>query len=119
MPDVTGFSALLGVNTDNINKYVPRKPGCYVLDRTTTSGFEVCYTGRADVSLEDRLKDYVGSKYRYFKFLELPDKKSAFEMECKVFHNLKPVDNVIHPDAPNGTSYICPMAGCPNGKRSR
>lgn len=95
---------------------MPKAPGCYVLDRSTTAGFEVHYTGRADYDLTDRLSDYIGTKYKYFKFLELASRKAAFEMECKVYHNLKPVDNIIHPDAPDGTSYTCPMAGCPNAR---
>jgi len=117
MADVTGFSALHGITKENIKLYVPSGPGCYVLDRSTTAGFEVHYTGRADYDLPKRLSDYVGTKYLYFKFLSLPSRQAAFEMECKVYHNLKPVDNLIHPDAPDGTNYTCPAAGCPNARR--
>jgi hypothetical protein len=114
MPDVTGFSALHAINADNIKLYVPKAPGCYVLDRSTTAGFEVHYTGRADYDLTDRLSDYINTGYRYFKFLELPNRQAAYEMECKVYHNLKPVDNRIHPDVPDRTSYTCPFCPKPN-----
>ena len=112
MPDVSGFSDLHSITKENIKLHVPSEPGCYVLDRSTTGGFEVHYTGRADYDLASRLNDYVGKRYLYFKFLSLSNRKAAFEMECKVYHNLKPVDNLIHPDAPDGTNYTCQMPGC-------
>jgi hypothetical protein len=111
MPDVVGFSNNLALNRANINKYVPRTPGCYVLDRSSTGSFEVHYTGRADYDLEERLGSWLGTQYLYFKFLSLSDRKSAYEMECKVYHNLRPVDNRMHPDAPDNTNYTCPF--CP------
>jgi hypothetical protein len=117
MPDVAGFSNLHSITKENIEFEVPKEPGCYVLYRSTGAVFEVYYTGRADYDLTDRLRDYIGTRYLYFRFLNLPNRKAAFEMECKVYHNLKPVDNVIHPDASDGTNYTCPMAGCPRAQR--
>jgi hypothetical protein len=114
MPDVAGFSTLHALSAENVKLHVPKAPGCYVLDRSSTGGFEVHYTGRADYDLEQRLNSWVGSQYLYFKFLSLADRKAAYEMECKVYHNLKPVDNRIHPDAPDGTSYTCPFCPTPN-----
>jgi hypothetical protein len=119
MPDVKGFSALHALNRENVNLYVPKTPGCYVLDRSSTGGFEVHYTGRADYDLEERLCSWVGKGYLYFKFLSLPDRKSAYEMECKVYHNLNPVDNKMHPDAPDNTSYTCPHCPQPNSQLYR
>jgi hypothetical protein len=112
MADIQGFSTLHALNRDNVKLYVPKTPGCYVLDRSTTGGFEVYYTGRADYDLEERLCSWVGAGYLYFKFLSLPDRKSAYEMECKVYHNFRPVDNKMHPDSPDGANYRCPH--CPN-----
>jgi hypothetical protein len=111
MPDVTGFSNNLALTKENVKLYVPKTPGCYVLDRSSSGPFEVYYTGRADYDLEERLCSWVGSGYLYFKFLSLPDRKAAYEMECKVYHNLSPIDNKVHPDAPDNTSYACPR--CP------
>ena len=113
MADVSGFSENFALTKENVKKYVPNKPGCYVLDRTTSGPFTVHYTGRADYDLEERLLSWVG-KYSYCKFLALPDRKSAYEMECKVYHNLNPVDNKMHPDAPDNTSYTCPFCPKPN-----
>lgn len=114
MPDVTGFSSMLTLDADNVKRFVPKTPGCYVLDRSRGGNFEVYYTGRADYDLEQRLNSWVGSSYLHFRFLQLPNRQSAFEMECKVYHNLNPVDNKMHPDAPDNTSYTCPFCPKPN-----
>ena len=46
-------------------------------------------------------------------------KKAAYELECQIYHDLEPVENIIHPDAPDGTSYSCPVSGCAKAAKTR
>jgi len=85
--------------------------GTYVLGRQEPNNFIVNYVGRSDTDLNDRLKDWEGSKYTHFKFGFFETAKAAFEKECTVFHDFggsAKLDNDIHPDRPNGSGWRCP-----------
>jgi hypothetical protein len=112
MADVTGFSDLKALTEETINSFVTKtSPGVYVLDGSATGAFNVDYVGRSDSDLAGRLKQWVGS-YRYFRAVYCSSPKEAFELECKVYHNLHPIDNKAHPARPAGTNYPCPEAKC-------
>lgn len=91
--------------------------------------FLVRYYGRTDgntKTLRSRIEDHLGdvtnranriydSSY-YFWFETANSDKEAYEQECRDFHSFGIhetndfVDNDIHPDKPNGKSYLhCPV----------
>jgi len=122
MEDVlAGFSGLEGLNDANIDKFVAGGSiGVYVLDKAQPGPFKVYYVGRSDTDVAKRLKTWVADGgYGYFKFRYMASAKAAYELECKIYHALSPTDNDIHPDAPNGTSYTCPVSGCVNAQKMR
>jgi hypothetical protein len=108
------FSDLLRLSNSEVESHVRlSSPGVYALDRTTTRGFTVNYVGRADDDLARRLKEHVTEDvYKYFKYEYVNSARAAFEMECKLYHSYRNLDNQIHPARPKGTSYPCPVAGC-------
>jgi hypothetical protein len=109
----TGLYGPHQLNQQNINQYLAGKgPGVYVLDSTTDGNFKVDYVGRSDDDLPGRLKKWIGEGYAYFKYGYYKTMKAAFEKECQIYHDFDPPDNIIHPDAPNGTNYVCPVSGC-------
>ena len=69
------------------------------------------YVGRADTDLNDRVKDHVDEGYESFKYSYATSPKDAFEKKCENYHDFgenKSLDNKIHPDRPNGSSWECP-----------
>ena len=66
----------------------------------------------ADEDLNNRLKAWVGSKYKFFKFDYATSPKNAFEKECELWHDYGgpqgKLDNERHPQRPNGTDWKCP-----------
>jgi len=84
-------------------------PGVYVLDDTDSSHpFNNAYVGRSDTDVNGRLHDWTGKGYKYFKFAYCSSAKAAFEVECELYHDLKPPDNVNHPARPSGSNWVCP-----------
>ena len=85
-------------------------PGAYALGRHDGETFFVAYVGRSDSDLNDRLKDWTGTKYKHFKYGFLETSKAAFDKECILFHDFggtDKLDNEIHPDRPNGSGWRC------------
>lgn len=84
--------------------------GNYALGYMKEDTFIVQYVGRADKDLNKRLKDWVG-KYIKFKYSYASSPKDAFEKECKNYHDFgeNKLDNKIHPDRPDGSSWECPV----------
>jgi hypothetical protein len=67
------------------------------------------YVGRSDDNINKRLKNWVGSKYSYFKFEYYSSAKAAFEKECNLYHDWEnQIDNKQHPDRPDETNWKCP-----------
>ena len=72
--------------------------------------FIVQYVGRSDSDLNDRAKHGIG-QYKEYKYSIARTIKEAFEKECRNYHDFgenAKLDNDIHPDKPDGTSYECP-----------
>lgn len=83
-------------------------PGAYALGYTLQNGkFRITYVGRADHDLNDRVKDHVGERAE-FKYAFYDTAEDAFYKECELYHVFDPVDNLIHPDSPDGTNLKCP-----------
>jgi hypothetical protein len=109
------FSEGKSLTSTNIDTLVTSKsPGVYQLDRVQEGPFHTHYVGRSDDDVAGRLKKWVGGKYLYFKFVYSSSAQAAFELECHLYHDLKPPDNDLHPAKPPGTSYRCPVIGCRN-----
>ncbi len=73
--------------------------------------FIVQYVGRADSDVNARLKQHIGEKYKQFKYSYATSPKAAFEKECQNYHDFsdsKRLDNKIHPDRPQNSSWKCP-----------
>jgi hypothetical protein len=106
------FSGMFALTQNNVDAFTMSQAGVYVLDRSQSDPFAVYYVGRSDDDLKGRLKQWVGTRYVYFKYLHTGTTKAAYELECAVYHKLKPPDNIIHPAVPSGTLYSCPERGC-------
>lgn len=98
------------LTTENIDLYVLKKKiGNYALGYLRNAKFIPKYVGRSDNDLNDRLKKYVNSNYKRFRFMYQTSAKNAFLKECENYHDFEEqLDNDIHPDKPNGTNWKCP-----------
>lgn len=110
----TGLNGPYSLTTDGIDDNVTRiSPGTYVHGRTNGDGFIVKYVGRSDSDVNGRLKQWVGKGYPEFKFGYLDSPKAAFEKECHIYHDFGgpsgELDNEIHPQRPEGSSWQCPV----------
>lgn len=108
------FSETISLSEKMIDQSINYKsPGTYVLDKTPSGPFTVSYVGRSDDDVAGRLKKHaVKGVYKYFKFEYAANARSAFERECSLYHYYPNLDNYIHPARPEGTRYLCPVAGC-------
>lgn len=119
MDVLEGFSKLHSLNNAEIETHVADVSiGVYILDKYQAGPFTTHYVGRSDDDVAKRLKKWVSDGgFLYFKVKYETTKKAAYELECQIYHDLKPVENIIHPDAPNGTSYTCPVSSCANAQK--
>ena len=116
----TGLFGAYKFTQDNIDKYCATAGiGVYALDKTKDGNFTVAYVGRSDSDLPGRLAKHLGKGYQYFKYGYFETTLAAFERECRIYHDFNPPDNDIHPDAPDGTSYTCPVGGCARAKKTQ
>lgn len=93
-----------------VRALIPRgRPGTYLLYRM---GRPV-YAGRSDLDLQHRLITHArAGRGDYFGFNTYPDPARAFDMECALFHALKPItSNVIHPASPGHSGRKCFICG--------
>lgn len=90
-----------------------RRPGVYILGDENDGQLVFRYVGRSDHCLQTRLLTH-GLLYRcsYFIFSYTDTAREAFELESKWWHDCKNSGknllNIIHPDSPSGTSFLCP-----------
>jgi hypothetical protein len=124
---LTGLGESL-LDTKTIDSVVTRKSaGTYVLGHIETKKekgeekktFVVEYVGRSDDDINGRLKKWVGSKYKRFKFGYYGSPKAAFEKECSIYHDFgekELLDNDRHPDRPEKANWKCPRCDIFNGE---
>lgn len=99
----------------DVDAYVQRVlPGAYILSRDQRTAH---YVGRSDTDLASRLKSHIssGKDYAWFWFEPTTSSIRAYYFECEWYHKYLPPDNSNHPSAPPGTSWKCPIPGCPWG----
>ncbi|MBF6547613.1 GIY-YIG nuclease family protein [Nocardia brasiliensis] len=69
-----------------------------------------CYVGRSDTNLRRRLLEHcTAARGYYFSYNVHRTPAQAFSMECCLYHALRPLDNVLHPDVPDHASMQCPF----------
>jgi len=111
----TGLKGHFSLTENGIDKEVTKtSAGVYALGHLNNDNtFIVSYVGRSDEDLNGRLKQWVGEKnYKNFKYDYFPSSKSAFEKECRLYHDFggkEKLDNDIHPDRPKNTNWECPV----------
>jgi hypothetical protein len=106
----TGLSGPFNLTADGVSAAVKQKsPGAYALGKTENGAFAVHYVGRSDVDLAARLQQHVFKWYPHFKCGYLPSPKSAFEKECRLYHDFNPPDNDVHPARPSNSNWGCPV----------
>ena len=110
----TNLNGPYNLTDETIDEKVTKtSSGVYVLGYVDTDGkFVVHYTGRSDDDVNDRLCDWVGSKYSKFKFGYFSSAKAAFEKESRIYHDFgesKELDNEVHPRRPDDTTWECPV----------
>ncbi len=106
------MSGPYSLSSEEIDRVVNKgSPGNYALGKKNDKGtFLVSYVGRADSDLNARLKQWADeSELPFFKYSYATSPKSAFEKECRNFHDFSPPKNKIHPDRPNGSDWKCPV----------
>ncbi len=106
------------LDKENIdNEITKTSAGNYALGyKDDKGGFAVCYVGRSDSDVKDRLMKHLDDKKKYtsFKFSYASSPKEAYEKECRNYHEwggCKGLENIIHPDSPNGITRKCPVCG--------
>lgn len=109
MAPATGLQGPYELTSNSIDRTVSlNKIGAYAVSTSTQDTFTVTYVGRSDSDVAGRLKKYVGTKYKRFKFDYFSTPKAAFEKECGMYHDFNPPDNEIHPDRPENSDWKCP-----------
>lgn len=84
--------------------------------------FIVCYVGRSDTDLRERMKHGVDDmladpscRYERFKFSYANSVKEAYEKECRNYHDFGGPEgflrNKVHPAKPSGYYGACPKCG--------
>ena len=73
--------------------------------------FQIRKVSHVDGDLGKELRKYIG-KYSGFRFKFFRSTRYAFDKECQIYHQLKPVDNIKHPDRPINTKFLCSVADC-------
>ena len=105
----TGLSGPYRLSFDEIDAVVMRKSaGVYALGHADAQGrFCINHIGRSDTDIRARLFENIGSEM-LFKFGYFGSSQTAFEKECKLFHDISPPGNRLHPGRPKGTRWRCP-----------
>ena len=109
------FSRWLPLNADILSRNVQDQIGAYLLSRSkeNVTDPQIHYVGRADTKLRRRLAGYVSrGTYKHFRFTYVESVKKGFELECRLYHHIEPIDNEYHPDHPDGRDYPCPDPYC-------
>jgi len=83
------------------------RPGAFVLGGSGTFTLRDARVGRSDTNVNNQLHVYVGS-YNYFAYEYCFSAQDAFECECRLFHDVMPHDNPVHPQRPPRTTWKCP-----------
>ena len=99
------------LNAQVIGRTVTRRSaGAYVVNSVVGGAASVRLVGRADADLAARLREYVGL-YASFAFVYAASPATAYEVECRIYHALRPPENAGHPLRPADAEGPCPVCG--------
>lgn len=116
--------------TENRLNNLPTKKGVYVFGKMfkpknkKIKKFKPMYVGRSDTNLKVEIKqqyqNHVDKGLTHFKYVEKKKPKTAFELECSLYHEFgksKKLINQIHPARPKPKKDYpkCTELGC-NGE---
>lgn len=104
-------SVLVGpheLSFDCLERTLPRQRiGVFAIGHVDPAGtFRVQRVGRDEEDVQARLRSLIGSANK-FKFALVHSAFEAFEIECELFHKLRPPSNVTHPNCPPGSGWKC------------
>lgn len=93
---------------DSLERALPkRRIGVFAIGHIDPAGiFRVQRVGRDQSDVQERLRGFIGSGNK-FKYALAGTAFEAFELECELFHKLKPPSNIMHPDRPQGSGWKC------------
>jgi hypothetical protein len=104
-------SDLLGphrLDFESVEAKVPRiKPGAYALGYLDhRNNFFLNKIGRFDADLRSGLKELIGTS-AYFKFVTTDTSRTAFESECRLYHEYS-LESGFHPVRSANKDWTCP-----------
>lgn len=99
------------LNAQVIGRTVTRKSaGVYIVNSVAGGVATPRLVGRADADVAASLREYVGV-YASFAFVYASSPAGAYEIECQIYHALKPPESTRHPIKPAGAEGACPICG--------
>jgi hypothetical protein len=94
-----------------IERTIRRKSaGVYVLSALEEGVASARRVGRSDDDIAEALRESIGL-YSHFAFVYAPSPKGAYEVECEIYHSLRPPENPTHPAKPTEMAWVCPVCG--------
>ena len=87
---------------------VPESPGVYVFFNAING--PVLYVGRSDKNLRKRIQN---RGYQYYAYISCSSAYEAYIFESGFYHDLKPVDNKLHPARPRLGKFPNLISFCP------
>ena len=73
--------------------------------------FHIKKVSHVDGDLGKELRKFIG-KYSGFRFKFSRSTRNAYDKECQIYHQFKPIKNIAHPTRPRHTKYVCPVVDC-------
>jgi hypothetical protein len=108
IPSLSGPHSL---STKIIERTITRKsPGVYLLSAVEDGVVSVRRVGRSNDDVAAHLKECIGL-YSQFAFAYASSRENAYEIECVVYHSMKPPENTKHPGKPADAVWRCPLCG--------
>ena len=73
--------------------------------------FHIKKVSHVDGDLGKELRKFIG-KYSGFRFKFCRSTRNAYDKECEIYHNFKPIENIKHPVKPKNTKFYCSVINC-------
>lgn len=99
-------------NISEVEKYLKDGAiGVYILSRGDNVAHYVGRSGNLKARLQRHGQDNQG--YIHFWYEQVNSALEAYDLECELYHKYNPSDNENHPAIPPGSTWTCPVTGCP------
>ena len=73
--------------------------------------FQIRKVSHVEGDLGKELRNYIG-EFSGFRFKFFRSTRNAYDKECQIYHQFKPIKNITHPIRPKHTKFVCPVADC-------